>query len=125
MKKKVLIVDDQSMIRKLVNMTIQSNVIEIIEANNGEDALTKVEKLLPDLILLDIMMPGEVDGIGICHIIKNQEHLKHIPIIFLTAKTQQIDIEEGLFAGADDYMLKPFSPEVLRSKCYQYLNNVQ
>lgn len=125
MKIKVLIVDDQSMIRKLIRMTIQSKEIEIIEADNSEDALKKVEEHRPNLILLDIMMPGEVDGIGVCHIIKNEEHLKQIPIIFLTAKTQKIDIEEGLFAGADDYMLKPFSPDVLKNKCHQYLNYVK
>ena len=114
--KKILVVDDQSMIRKLVNMTLNTTNFEIIEASNGEEALIKVEKFLPDLVILDIMMPGEVDGVGICHIIKSKQHLEKIPIMFLTAKTQEIDIEEGLFAGANDYMLKPFSPDQLKKK---------
>lgn len=120
--KRILIVDDQKMIRKLVNMSLSEQGFEIIEAENGEQAVQLINKESPDLVILDIMMPGEVDGLGVCHIIKNTDELKHIVVLFLTAKGQKIDLEEGKEAGADDYLLKPFSPQNLLTKVKQHLS---
>lgn len=114
--KKILIVDDQKMIRKLVNMSLATGEFESYEAENGTQALDVLTKESVDLIVLDSMMPGEIDGIGVCKAVKALPSLKHIPIIFLSAKSQKADIEEGLNAGADDYLLKPFSPEKLLDK---------
>jgi len=120
--KKVLIVDDQDMIRKLINMTLDNGLFETIEAVNGEHAIEEIEKCKPDLVILDIMMPGEVDGLGVCRIVKSTEEWCDIPILFLSAKSQKIDIEEGLNAGADDYLLKPFSPEHLLLKVNELID---
>lgn len=119
--KNVLIVDDQAMIRKLVNMTLDDGRFSTSEACNGEEAIEMIKHKKPDLVILDIMMPGEVDGLGVCHIIKNTDGWQDIPVIFLTAKGQKLDVEEGLSTGADDYLIKPFSPEKLLQKVSDFI----
>lgn len=119
--KKILIVDDQKMIRKLVNMSLSSHGFKIYEAENAKQAIKIVHENQPDLVILDIMMPGEIDGLGVCHIIKSSDEFKDIIVLLLSAKGQKIDQEEGRSAGANDYLLKPFSPQILLTKVQQYL----
>lgn len=118
---KILVVDDQAMIRKLIKMSLNLPGYDVLEAEDSDQAIQIIQQEIPDLIILDVMMPGDVNGIGLCHIIKNSDDWKHVPIIFLSAKGQRIDIEEGLNTGANDYLLKPFSPEILMNKVSQYL----
>ena len=108
--KKILIVDDQPEVRELVEVTLKTGDYQILKAKSGEDAveIAKTEKL--DLIIMDIMMPGGIDGLEATRILKNEPETRDIPVIMLTAKGQESDREKGLEVGADDYFTKPFSP---------------
>lgn len=108
--KKVLIVEDQADIRELIRVTLEFEHYEIHEAANGTDGLTAAQRLKPDLILLDVMMPGGLDGIEVCKRVRASADLRRTKVVMLTAKTQPADRAAGLAAGADEYLLKPFSP---------------
>ena len=114
--KKVLIVDDEEKVRKLVEVTLSVGELEILHACSGDEALKIARETKPDIILLDIMMPGELDGFDVCRLLKKDLDTKDIYIIMLTAKGQQADKEKGLAVGADDYFVKPFSPMELMDK---------
>lgn len=109
-RKVILIVEDQTDIRKLIRMTLELGDSEIHEADNGESGWHMVKALRPDLVLLDVMMPGSLDGYQVCQKIKAETGLQHIPVILLTARGQHADFEMGNQAGADAYLTKPFSP---------------
>lgn len=109
--KKILIVDDQAAVRELVSVTLEIGPYQILEAANGDDALRMAQSQMPDLILLDIQMPGgKLDGLEVCRILKADEATRHIRIVFLTAKGQEWDKQAGQDAKADGYFVKPFSP---------------
>ncbi|MDT9000990.1 response regulator [Paucibacter sp. APW11] len=111
--KRILIVEDQPDIRKLIRMTMEFEAYEIHEASDASDASTALAmaaSLQPDLIVMDVMMPGDIDGLQACARLKCDDVLRHIKLILLTARGQQKDREAGLAAGADEYLLKPFSP---------------
>jgi CheY-like chemotaxis protein len=110
MTKRVLIVDDQGELRMLVRMTLESSDYELHEAGDGSRTLDLLGVIKPHLVVLDIMMPGSIDGLKVCETIKNQPELMHIKVILLSAKGQQADLECGHQAGADAYLVKPFSP---------------
>jgi two-component system, OmpR family, phosphate regulon response regulator PhoB len=114
--KKILVVDDQERIRELVRVTLDgTGDYQIIEAVNGEQAVELAGKELPDLILMDVSMPGGMDGLKATRALKGNSSTQGIYIILLTAKGQASDIEEGKAAGADSYFVKPFSPlELIR-----------
>jgi CheY-like chemotaxis protein len=114
--KKILIVDDQEEIRRLVDITLRVENYQILQAESGEEAIEIVKAEKPDLIIMDIMMPGGIDGLEATRILKNDPETKECLIIMLTAKGQSYEREEGLAAGADDYFAKPFSPLVLIKK---------
>jgi DNA-binding response OmpR family regulator len=114
--KKILIVDDEEKVRKLVEVTLSVGDLEILHASSGDEALSAARETKPDLILLDIMMPGRMDGLDVCRILKKDPETKNIYVIMLTAKGQQADKENGFAAGADDYFVKPFSPMELMDK---------
>jgi two-component system phosphate regulon response regulator PhoB len=114
--KKILIVDDEEKVRKLVEVTLSVGDVEIFHAATGEEALNRVQEVRPDVILLDVMMPGPLDGYDVCRLIKQDPATKGIYIIMLTARGQQADKERGLALGADDYFVKPFSPMELMDK---------
>jgi CheY-like chemotaxis protein len=109
-KKSILIVDDQGELRKLVRMTLDYDNYELHEAGNGQHALALVKALQPDLVILDVMMPGEIDGYQVCEIIKKSGTEKIPYVMLLTARGQKVDLNEGVRVGADDYLVKPFSP---------------
>ncbi len=111
MKSNVLIVDDQPDIRKLIIMTMESDDYNLHETDNGVDALRLAQNLRPAVVLLDVMMPGALDGYQVCAEIKSNEILKKVTkVILLTARGQRTDVERGKAAGCDAYLVKPFSP---------------
>lgn len=108
--KKILIVEDHADIARLIRMTLEYEQHELHEAHDGSSGLHQARELRPDLILMDVMMPGEIDGLQACERIKRDPELAHTKVVLLTARGQQRDREAGLKAGADDYLVKPFSP---------------
>ncbi len=118
---KVLIADDDPNVREIVRLYFEQQQIELIEAADGESALALMEESLPDIVILDVMMPG-LDGFETC-----REMLKRyeIPVIMLTAKNEEIDRVLGLELGADDYMIKPFSPRELVARIKAIFRRMQ
>ena len=116
-----MIVDDNDMIRRLVSITFEDGNYSILEAENGAKALELVAKEKPDVIFLDVMMPGEFNGLDVCKKIKASPDHKNCCIVLLTARAQKKDIEDGLKAGADFYLSKPFLPselvEIVERRC--------
>ena len=106
----ILIIEDQTDIRSLIRMTLEMGNNEIHEAENGDSGWHMVRALRPDLVLLDVMMPGTLDGYQVCQKIRNEPSVKETPVIMLTARGQQSDFEMGRQAGATAYLTKPFSP---------------
>ena len=107
---KILVVDDNAEVRNLLKLTLSFGDYSIREASNGEDSLSLIREWRPDIVLLDIMMPGEKNGLQVCSEVKNDEEIKDTFIAILTARGQKQDMQEGNNAGADAYMIKPFSP---------------
>lgn len=108
--RRVLIVDDQGDLRKLVRMTLEFGDYELHEAEDGRRALELIRSMDLDIVILDVMMPGNIDGYEVCRQIKNNDDTKSIYVILLTARGQVTDLDQGLAAGADDYLIKPFRP---------------
>ncbi|MBN2467335.1 MAG: response regulator [Deltaproteobacteria bacterium] len=113
--KKIMIADDEEMIRSLVSATLEDDEYIIIEASDGERALTLAQEEKPDLLLLDVKMPGK-SGFEVCRTLKSDPKTKSVYIIMLTGQSRAKDIKEGKQAGADDYFTKPFSPLSLLKK---------
>jgi two-component system, OmpR family, alkaline phosphatase synthesis response regulator PhoP len=111
-KTTILIIEDEEDIRELVKYNLQREGFNVLEAGSGEEGLKAVERTMPDLILLDLMLPGK-DGLEICRILKRDEQAGHIPVVMMTARGDESDIVMGLELGAEDYVVKPFSPKVL------------
>jgi len=111
-KEKILVVEDEEDILELVQYNLSKEGYRVECVLSGEDALKKVKESMYGLIVLDLMLPG-VDGLEVCKILKNDGQTAHIPIVILTAKSEESDIVLGLEFGADDYITKPFSPRVL------------
>jgi two-component system alkaline phosphatase synthesis response regulator PhoP len=111
-KESILVVEDEADILELVSYNLAKEGYRVEGAGSGEQALGKIRNAAPDLILLDLMLPG-LDGLDLCRVLKGDPAFRHIPIIMLTAKSQDADIVAGLELGADDYVTKPFSPRVL------------
>lgn len=114
-KARILIVDDEEDILELLRYNISKEGFDVISAENGEEGLSLAHSHAPDLIVLDLMMPG-IDGLDVCKKLKSENDTKSIPVIMLTAKGTESDIIVGLELGADDYISKPFSPKVLMAR---------
>jgi DNA-binding response OmpR family regulator len=111
----VLVADDEEDIRALVAFRLQRAGYDVITAADGEEALTLATTRLPDLIVLDMMMP-KATGLEVTRSLRGQDSTKDIPVILLTARAQEADVASGFEAGADDYVKKPFSPKDLQSR---------
>jgi two-component system alkaline phosphatase synthesis response regulator PhoP len=111
-KERILVVDDEEDILELVRFNLAREGYDLVCTMSGEEALEMARKEHPDLLVLDLMLPG-IDGLEVAKILKNDVKTKDIPIIMLTAKGEEADIVTGLELGADDYVTKPFSPRVL------------
>jgi two-component system, OmpR family, alkaline phosphatase synthesis response regulator PhoP len=114
-KKHVLVVDDEEDILELVGYHLGKAMYECSSAPTGTEAVRLARCLMPDLVLLDLMLPG-LDGFEVCSTLKSDTKTRHIPIIMLTAKGSETDIVRGLESGADDYITKPFSPKILLAR---------
>jgi len=110
--RKVLIVDDQSDIRRLLRLTMPGN-FQISEATNADDALEAIRRDRPDAVILDVMMPGDIDGYQLCAKLKRDPMLAGIHVALVTARGQDSDRARGAEVGADAYFVKPFSPLAL------------
>lgn len=108
--KKILIVEDHADIRRLIRMTLEFEHCEIHEAPDAPTGWDMARELQPDAVLLDVMMPGALNGVDLCRAIKADPKLRNVPVLMLTARGGSADREAGLQAGADAYIVKPFSP---------------
>ncbi len=120
MAKKVLVVDDANDIIELIGYRLKTNGYDVIAANSGEIAMTKIKKEKPDLVIMDVMMPPP-NGFQVCRQIKDDPQYRHIPIVLLTAKSTESDQFWGMEAGADAYLTKPYNPDELLSKVQELL----
>ena len=111
-RKVVLVVEDEESILELLRYNLDKAGFTVIPAGSGEDGLDLARRRRPDLILLDLMLPG-MDGLEVCRMLKKSKETENIPVVMLTARGEEADIVAGLELGADDYLTKPFSPRVL------------
>jgi len=107
---KILLVEDHADIRRLIRMTLEFEAVEIHEAADGDSGLALARALQPDLVLLDVMMPGRLNGLDLCRALRADAAMRHVPIVMLSACGQAADRQAGLDAGANVYLVKPFSP---------------
>lgn len=118
----ILIAEDERDIRELIVITLQTNgLTNIIEASNGNDAVAKAKAHKPGLILMDVRMP-QMTGYEACEILKEDPDTRKIPVVFLSAKGQDTEIKRGIELGAEEYILKPFSPDELYQRVANILN---
>jgi two-component system alkaline phosphatase synthesis response regulator PhoP len=122
--KKILLVDDEVDLVETVRFPLEMEGYHVLVSYNGEDALNQARKENPDLILLDLMLP-KLDGYKVCRLLKFDERYKHIPILMLTAKTQEKDKVLGLETGANEYITKPFDMDFLMKKVKEYLSKLE
>lgn len=115
MKSIILVVEDEVDIQNLIAYTLSAEGYEVLGAKTGEEAIKTLEQTHPDLILLDLMLPG-IDGFEVCRRVKRAEKTEGIPVIMVTAKGEESDIVTGLELGAEDYITKPFSQKVLLAR---------
>ena len=120
----VLVVDDEPMARTLLRLMLVRAGLEVTEAEDGFDALKKVKENQPDLIILDMMMPG-MDGFTVCERIRKDSDPTELPIIMLSAKTDLASATRGLSVGANKYLTKPISPDDLIQHVSEFLSNVE
>jgi DNA-binding response OmpR family regulator len=111
----VLVADDDEDIRLLVSYRMSRAGYEVVEARDGDEALRLAQERLPALAILDVMMP-KLDGFEVTRRLRAHEETSRIPVILLTARAQEADVQRGFDAGADDYIRKPFSPQELRAR---------
>jgi len=112
MNELIVVIEDEDDIRELIRYNLEKDGYRVLGARSGEEGLALVRSALPNLVMLDLMLPG-IDGLQVCREIKADERLKAIPIVMVTARGEEPDVVSGLELGADDYVSKPFSPKVL------------
>jgi two-component system, OmpR family, alkaline phosphatase synthesis response regulator PhoP len=114
-KARILVVDDEEDILEVVRFNLAKEGYAVTCASSGEEALKEIRAHTPDVVVLDLMLPG-LDGMDVCRKVKAAPETAHVPVIMLTAKTEEADMVAGLEIGADDYVTKPFSPRVLLAR---------
>ncbi len=114
-KEKILLIEDEQDISDLVTINLEAAGYSVVDVYDGLEGFLAAEREKPDLIVLDIMLPG-MNGLDVCRKLKNHPDLSRIPIIMISAKSEELDVVLGLELGADDYVTKPFSPKVLLSR---------
>ncbi|NOT03497.1 MAG: response regulator [Anaerolineales bacterium] len=112
---RILIAEDEPDIRELVAFTLRFAGHEVVATANGEEAVQQAGQMIPDIILMDVRMP-RMTGYDACRIMKADPILKDIPVVFLSAKGQDSEIQTGMDVGAEDYLLKPFAPDQLTER---------
>ena len=121
---KILIAEDERDIRDLITFTLRFAGHEVIATSNGEEAFQKAQEVVPDLIMMDVRMP-RMTGYDACRQMKEIEALKEVPVVFLSAKGQDAEVQAGLEAGAVEYILKPFAPDELTARVSKILAKYQ
>ena len=121
---KILIAEDERDIRDLITFTLRFAGHEVIATANGEEAYQKAQEVIPDLIMMDVRMP-RMTGYDACRQMKEIEALKSVPVVFLSAKGQDAEVQAGLEAGAVEYILKPFAPDELTARVSKILAKYQ
>jgi two-component system, OmpR family, alkaline phosphatase synthesis response regulator PhoP len=119
----ILVVDDEEDIQELLTLNLTREGYDVVTADTGEQALELAQARQPALTVLDLMLPG-IGGLDVCKIMKNSNKTRHIPVIMLTAKSEESDIVAGLELGADDYITKPFSSKVLVARVRRALRKI-
>jgi two-component system phosphate regulon response regulator PhoB len=119
----ILVVDDEEDVLELLRYNLEKDGFKVYTAVTGEEALEKTVSKIPDLVVLDVMLPG-IDGLEVCKKLKNNSKTSNIPVIMLTARGEESDIVSGLEIGADDYVTKPFSPKVVIARVRRLLHRV-
>jgi len=112
---RILVVDDEEDLLELVNYNLTKEGYRVSTVSTGEEAIDDARSTLPDLVVLDLLLP-RVDGLDVCKVLKSDPRTQHIPVVMLTAKSEEADLVTGLELGADDYITKPFSPRVLLAR---------
>ena len=120
MSKKIVLAEDEPQIARLIKFKLEKEGFEIEWKDNGEDAFNAIKEMKPDLALLDVMMPV-MDGYQVLKKVKEDDNLKHIPVIMLTAKGQERDVVKGFDLGSEDYIVKPFRPAELVARIKKIL----
>nr|HMQ13376.1 response regulator [Candidatus Competibacter phosphatis] len=120
--KKILIVEDSAVTRKLIGKTLLDNGYVVVEAENGLAAFARLNDEKPDLMLLDIIMPG-IDGYKVLSMVRKHDKFKNLPVIMLTSRDGLLDKLRGKMGGSDEYLTKPFTPDQLLEKINKYLSN--
>lgn len=123
-RERILVVDDEEDLLELVNYNLTKEGYRVRCVASGEEALAEARQNVPDLIVLDLLLPS-VDGLEICRVLKGDSRTAHVPILMLTAKSEESDVVAGLELGADDYMTKPFSPRVLLARIRSLLRRAR
>ena len=124
MTKRIFVIEDDHDINDLIVYNLKKEGYEVSSLYKGDEAVEYALKIKPDLIILDVMLPG-VDGLDICRHLRSEASMKSVPVLMLTAKSEESDQLLGLQMGADDYMLKPFSPKLLLARIKVLLRRVQ
>ncbi len=114
-RERILVVDDEEDLLELISYNLGKEGYRVECVASGEEAIATARSSLPDLIVLDLLLP-RVDGLEVCRILKRDPKTQHVPIVMLTAKSEEADVVSGLELGADDYITKPFSPRVLMAR---------
>src|SRR5512135_1253962 len=120
---KILIAEDERDIRDLVTFSLKFGGFDVVQASNGVEAVERAQAELPDLILMDVRMP-KMTGYEACKALKAIPSMRHIPVVFLSAKGQESEIQQGVEAGAEEYILKPFAPDELTKQIKSVLDRV-
>jgi two-component system alkaline phosphatase synthesis response regulator PhoP len=115
MDKKILVIEDDPATLRLIDYSLRHKGYQVLTASNGLEGLRKAHNEAPDLVILDVMLPG-IDGFEICHRLRSEPDTAPLPILMLSAKAQEIDKDTGLKVGADDYLAKPADPSEIVSR---------
>ncbi|MBU0604580.1 MAG: response regulator [Gammaproteobacteria bacterium] len=121
MHARIVLIEDQAEIRQLIRMTLDFGDFELVEAADADAGWTLIQDMQPHLVLLDVMMPGSMDGLALCRRLRADATTRGVPVILLTARGQQRDMDAGMQAGADVYLTKPFSPMELLDRIGELL----
>lgn len=116
----VLVAEDERDIRELIVISLELEGFNVVEVPNGEEAVKKAKEIKPDLILMDVRMP-KMTGYEACKVLKSEDATKEIPVVFLSAKGQEAEVNTGLELGAEEYLLKPFAPDELSGRVTKIL----
>lgn len=124
MIKKILVVEDDPVALRLIEYTLGQGGYQVVTAANGLEGMRKAKQEAPDLIILDVMLPG-LDGFEVCHRLRSDPETAHVPIMMLSAKAQEVDKATGLKTGADYYLVKPAAPSEIMNQVETLLANIK